>query len=385
MGSLLAAGPETALPAVLIVGIGEVGHYLLEFLARSGAPLEIVAADVDGDTVASKVDNALLGAALLGHEPRIRPLTLDLFAVDRTAEVLAELRPRVVVNCAVLQTWHVIRRLPPEVYTRLSSAGLGAWLPVQLTLAMKLAQAIERSGTSPRYVNTSLSDLTNPVLGAMGIAPTIGIGNVALIETAVRALVGRKLGLARERVKITLVAHHVHWVLWREAGYREGAPYYLRVETDGEDVTSRFDTLALLKEAILLYPKGTSFSAVSASSALHNVRALLVDEPVRTHSPGPNGLPGGYPVLLSARGAEVELPAELGLDAAVAINLEAQTYDGVERIDDDGRVHFMPYAVEIMSELLGFECASFAPEECEDRAREQMRRFQDLLRRHRAV
>ncbi|MFQ5526471.1 MAG: NAD-dependent epimerase/dehydratase family protein [Thermoanaerobaculia bacterium] len=371
-------------PTVVIVGIGEVGHYLLEFLAREDPGLRIVAGDVDGRVVEAKVDNALFGAALHGREPDLRALAIDLFDVDRTAELLADIRPDVVVNCAVLQTWHLIRRLPEEVYERLSSAGLGAWLPVQLTLAMKLAQAIQRSGISPRYVNTSLSDLSNPVLGAMGIAPTIGIGNVALIETAVRTLLARKLERPRDEVAVTLVAHHIHWVLWREAGYREGAPFYMKVKVAGEDITSRFDTLALMKEAILLYPKGTSFSAVSASSALHNLRALLSKVPVRTHSPGPNGLPGGYPVILSTQGAKVDLPSDLSLHEAVAMNLEAQTFDGIERVDDDARVHFTPYAIEIMTELLGFECASFTPDECEDRAFEQIRLFRELLERHRA-
>lgn len=367
---------------VLVVGIGEVGHYLLEFLAREDLELAIVAADVDEADIRAKVDNAVFGAAFHGRDPDIRPVAIDLFDVDRTAEVLSQVAPDVVVNCAVLQTWHVIRRLPADIYARLSSAGLGAWLPVQLTLAMRLGQAIDRSETSPLYINTSLSDLTNPVLGAMGIAPTIGIGNVAKIQSAVRTLAARKLGLPRSQVEVTMIAHHVHWVVWREAGYREGAPYYMKVEASGEDLTSRFDTLALMKEAILLYPQGTSFSAVSASSALFNLKALLSEVPVRTHSPGPNGLPGGYPVVLGRSGAELDLPDDVPLDDAIAMNLEAQTYDGVERIDDDARVHFMPYAIEIMRDLLGFDCQSFTPEDCETRAREQMRLFRELERRH---
>ena len=143
----------------------------------------------------------------------------------------------------------------------------------------------------------------------------------------------------------------------------------------------RFDTLALMKEAILLYPAGTSFSAVSASSAIHNLLALLSDHPTKTHSPAPLGLPGGYPVILSRAGAEVDLPPEIGLDEAVEMNRVAQTYDGVESIGDDARVRFMPYAIEIMSEVLGFECESFGPDECEELAREQMSRFQALERR----
>lgn len=369
-------------PLVLIVGIGEVGRYLLEFLARESTDLDIVAADVDLRSVEGKVDNALFGAALHNRHPDVKPIEIDLLDLARTAELLHNLRPDVVVNCAVLQTWHVIRRLPEKVYAELSSAGLGAWLPVQLTLAMKLAQALELSGISAHYINTSLSDLTNPVLGAMGIPPTIGIGNVAVIEAAVRTLVSRKLNRPRTEISLKMVAHHVHWVTWREAGYREGAPFYLRVLANGEDITSRFDPLALMKEAILLYPEGTSFSAVSASSAIHNLLALLSEEPVRTHSPGPNGLPGGYPVVLSQEGARLDLPAEISRREAIELNLRAQTYDGVRRIDDDGRTHFMPYAIETMRKLLGFDCSSFLPHECEALAKEQMQLFQTLKRRY---
>jgi hypothetical protein len=376
-------GKPSSKPAVVIFGIGEVGRYLLEFLARDPLEIDIVAADLDLRKVEAKVNNAVFGAALHDRHPRVRPLEVDLFDIDRTAAVLADLKPDVVINCAVLQTWHVIRRLPKEVYEKLSSAGLGAWLPVQLTLAMNLAQAIRRAGISAHYINTSLSDLTNPVLGAMGIAPTIGIGNVALIESAVRTLVAARMGRPRTEVAIKMVAHHVHWVTWREAGYREGAPFFMKISLDGRDVSRRFDGLALMKEAILLYPEGTSFSAVSASSAMANLKALLSETPVRTHSPGPNGLPGGYPVILSTRGSQVDLPEDLSLEDAIAMNEKAQTYDGIRSIDGEGRVRFMPYAVEVMKDVLGFQCESFTPAESAELAREQIERFKDLERRFR--
>ena len=171
--------------------------------------------------------------------------------------------------------------------------------------------------------------------------------------------------------------------MWREAGYKEGAPYWMKIEVSGKDVTDRFDTLELMKEAILLYPGGTSFSAVSASSAIANLLALLSEEPFHTHSPGPNGLPGGYPVILSRKGADLDLPAELTLEEAMRMNKEAHTFDGVRSIDSDARVTFMPYAVEIMRDMLGFDCESFQPHESEALAREQMERFQTLERRYR--
>jgi len=350
-------------PSVLIVGIGEVGRYILEFLARDNTKINIVAADLHLPDVEAKINNAILGAAFQSRYPDVKALEIDLFDLERTADILNELQPDVVINCAVLQTWHVIRRLPENVYSRLSSAGLGAWLPVQLTLAMKLAQAIKLSGISAHYINTSLSDLTNPVLDAMGIPPTIGIGNIALIESAVRTLVARILEIPGTKVVLKMVAHHVHWVTWREAGYREGAPFYMKIFASGQDVTDRFDTLDLMKKAILLYPSGTYFSAVSASSAIQNLGALLSKEAVSIHSPGPNGLPGGYPVILSREGARVDLPADISLDEAININKEAQTYDGIKEIDAGARVHFMPYTIDIMKEVLNFDCISFTPEE----------------------
>ena len=56
---------------------------------------------------------------------------------------------------------------------------------------------------------------------------------------------------------------------------------------------------------------------VSASSALKNLKAMLFNENLRTHSPGPNGLPGGYPVLLNKDGADVVLPDDISLEEAI--------------------------------------------------------------------
>ncbi len=369
-------------PSVFIVGIGEVGRYLLEFLARDNSQIDIIAADVRLHDVESKVNNAVFGAALHSLHPNVKALEIDLFDIDRTAGILDKFQPDVIINCAVLQTWHVIRRLPQEIYEKVSSACLGAWLPVQLTLAMKLAQAIKRSGISAHYINTSLSDLTNPVLGAIGLAPTIGIGNVALIEPAVRTLVARTVKRPRSEISIKMVAHHVHWVTWREAGYKEGAPFYMKILADGEDITSQFDTLDLMKKAILLYPTGTSFSAVSASSTIQNLKALLSEDTVKHHSPGPNGLPGGYPISISRQGVEVDLPGDISLKEAIKMNKEAQTYDGIKEIEDNGRVHFMPYTIEIMKDIVNFDCETFTPAECEALAKEQVLRFKELEKRH---
>jgi hypothetical protein len=158
----------------------------------------------------------------------------------------------------------------------------------------------------------------------------------------------------------------------REAGYKPGAPYWIKIMFDGKDVTSQFDTDKVMYDAVKLYPPGIDFTTVSASSAIKNLYSLIFDLKLRTHSPGPNGLPGGYPVRLSAKGAEVVLPPEITLEKAIKINEQAGALDGVQEIKNDGTVVFADYTYEIMKEMLGFDCKSFTPAECEQRAREQM-------------
>ena len=96
---------NSEVPTVLVVGIGEVGRYLLEFLAREDAEVDIVVGDVDLPSLQGKVDNAVFGAALHHRDPRVRAVEVDLVAIGRPAELLNDVRPDVVVNCSVLQTW----------------------------------------------------------------------------------------------------------------------------------------------------------------------------------------------------------------------------------------------------------------------------------------
>ncbi len=357
---------------VLIVGIGDVGGHILEFLSRENYPLQVFVADVNEERARLTCNNAVIGAALHGKNPDFRPMKIDLFDVEGTTEIIRKLQPSAVINCTVMHTWHLIRQLPENIYSRISEAALGAWLPCQLTLALNLAKAIKESGVKTHYINTSLSCLTNPVLGKIGLAPTIGIGNVDKIAPAITTLISQQENIPRQSIDLYLVCHHQHWVYPREAGYKPNAPYWMKILIDGQDATSRFDQDKLMYDSVKLYPPGINFTTVSASSTIKNLYALIFDQNLRTHSPAPNGLPGGYPVRLNAKGAEVVLPPELSLEEAIRINEEAGVLDGIQEIKDDGTVVFADYTYEIMKEMLGFDCKSFTPDESEARAREQM-------------
>ena len=162
-------GPDN--PSVLITGIGEVGSHLLEFLARDNSHINIVAADTNLHDVEAKVNNALFGAVLHNCFPDVKSIEIDLFDIERTASILNEIQPDVVVNCAVLQTWHVIRRLPEDIYSRLitcldmKSALAGATRMASAQRASSIWPIAASAPVSSKSVATGLPDRAWKVSG----------------------------------------------------------------------------------------------------------------------------------------------------------------------------------------------------------------------------
>ena len=71
------------------------------------------------------------------------------------------------------------------------------------------------------------------------------------------------------------------------------------------------------------------------------LEALLPDAlPLRWSTPAPGGLHGGYPVRIAGGRVELDLPPGVSEEDAIAYNAYAGRGDGIERIDEDGTVHF---------------------------------------------
>jgi hypothetical protein len=146
-----------------------------------------------------------------------------------------------------------------------------------------------------------------------------------------------------------------------------------------QDVTGRFDTDLLLHQVSQDRFSGPDGNPVVAASGIKNALALLRDIGLLTHSPGPQGLPGGYPVRLSAAGAEVVLPSGVTMEQALAYGEAGQRADGIERIEDDGTVVYTDKAVQIIRDVLGYRLTPLAFDECDEQAAELIARFGALL------
>ena len=126
--------------------------------------------------------------------------------------------------------------------------------------------------------------------------------------------------------------------------------------------------------------EASEINPVVASSGLRIALAMLEDSGRLCHAPGPDGLPGGYPVRVYGDAIELALPEGVTYNDALAINEAAQRRDGIEQIEDDGTVVFTEEAVRIMRENLGYDCPKLAPDEDLERARELDRLFKQAVR-----
>jgi len=363
--------------SVMIFGLGDLGGYVLEFLARVPNMPKIVTADINGEWGERKTNSAIAGASQFGLYPDIEFRQLDAFDIERTAKILQEVQPTVIYNSMTLQSWWVITQLPQEAYKTIDEARYGPWYPMHFVPTYKLMQAVKRSGIKTHVVNAAFPDLVNPALAKIGLSPTVGIGNIDNLVCSLRIVGAKMFNVPLRSVTVYMVAPHFVSYYMGRFGNSGGAPYYLKVMIDDKDVTPKMNRDEFLAKVTTVGKRPGSIQAhpVVASSVCRIIMGILFDTKQLGHAPGPNGLPGGYPIKLSADGVEVFLPENLTLDEAIRINNEAQIFEGVESIEEDGTVVLTEKSAGIFKKLLEFDCKVYTTKNCEAKAKELDEKF----------
>jgi hypothetical protein len=372
---------------IMLIGIGELGGIILEYMCRIPGISEIVTADTNADWGFRKTNSAIEGASYMGLYPNIKFHPIDLLNIEKTADLFRKINPTIICNGTTLQSWWVVNELPPEVNARIykDKCAIGPWTAMHLALTSKLMKAVKMSGIDTYVVNTSYPDVINPSLARVGLAPTVGIGNMDLAVPYIQKAASEILNVPMSNVGVELIAHHYHAYYWCRYGTGSEVPFYLRVYVGKEDVTER---LGDMKKFIAELPKrgmrpaGHHGQFVVAGSALKNIMAIYNDTEEITHAPGPQGLEGGYPVRLSRRGAEVVLPKRVTLEQARAMNLEAQQHDGVQEIKENGDVVVTQEAHTTFKKELNVDCKVITVEDSFEQATELRKKFHEFARKH---
>jgi len=357
--------------SILLIGsAGSVGHDMMYLMASMGQPMKVIAADTNDEKGVSEIEESLQIAHNLGFYPDFSFRKIDLFNIEQTAELLTEIKPKVICSLASLGSWWVTRLLPDDEYKKISP--LGPWLPNHLTLTYKLMKAIKMTGLDIKVVNGAFPDATNVVLSKVGLAPTCGGGNMDIGIQRFKRLVARNQGVPYRSVTVYGVGHHGTFYTARYNG-----PFWVKIIVDGVDVTEQYPNEKLMK---MYHDAGYAASRQfagpvvdqmrTAVSFLNNLLNIYYDTKKTCECvPSPKGLPGAYPVRLSSDGAEVVLPG-ITLEDAIRINEGGARIDGIEEIKDDGTVVFCEENVHYMKSVIGYDCKELKLEDCEHHAHE---------------
>jgi NAD(P)-dependent dehydrogenase (short-subunit alcohol dehydrogenase family) len=365
----------------MLVGLGGLGSVVLELLAREETLGHIVVASRNERRGTARCNLARLGAMAQGYAPSIRFTPLDLNDPEAVAETVRREAPDIIFSTATMQTWWLPDLLPPPQAAAVKGAGFGVWLPVHLTLTMKLMRALRDVDYGGITLTAPFPDVVNPILDRLALAPTCGVGNLDEIVPKVRLLAAERLETVPEAVRVLLVAHHALEPAAFGEPMDEIPPHFIRIEHGGQDVTESIGGEELLLSPHPVTP-GPATHFLTAGCAVRLIRALLSPSGALLHAPGPNGLPGGYPVIVGTAGVRLAPIEGLTRAEAVDINERSHRFDGIEQIEDDGTAVFSPWAVDVLRRELGYTCERLAPLEAEQQAEELIARFAEYAQRH---
>ena len=162
---------------ILILGLGSVGSYLLDYLlSAADENMEITVAGRNGDKMACDV-NIVKVASLIRGQDRANvsiKASVDLNDVDSITACIKECDPDIIVNSS--------RAYSGLKYGTISWKHIrayGIWAPLAVKYIKNIMEAYENANSGAIVINTSYSDAVIPWLKSAGKSyPDFGSGNI---------------------------------------------------------------------------------------------------------------------------------------------------------------------------------------------------------------
>jgi hypothetical protein len=324
---------------VLIIGAGDLGERFAAGLAAAG--------QVDRLVLVSRSGAAEAAATVASsHECFVESVACDARQPGEVSRLLFKTDPDLVVLSASGRgPWS-----PPgqdeEAARAIGAAGFALRLPYNLPVPLAVMQAATDAGYEGPVANVSFPDVTGPVLARLGLAPTVGLGNAAMILLRARAA----LRAARPDTELPLLRVLAqHSQLSDVMQSRPPADRAARARVYVAENGVLDDTVAYQAPPL---PPSVRYNYVTAASSIPVLHALLPGAgPLRWSTPSPHGRPGGYPVRIAQGEVTLDLPPGVTEEQAVRFNQQQARADGVEKIDDDGTIHFTEAAREAVATI----------------------------------
>ena len=218
---------------VMIIGLGSVGTYLLDYLVSLNDPaINIVVVGRNFEKMEQNV-NIVRVAALIRNLNKTH-ITIengvDLNNIGAIEEAIKKHSPDFIVNSS--------RAYPGLKYGSISWKNVrayGIWTPLAIRFTKNIMDACDRSDTDAIVINTSYSDAVIPWLKSAGKAyPDFGSGNLNHLIPRMKFAAADLLGIDDFwNVEIMFAAGHFHDVCISKEGHTEGVDLPLKIYYKG--------------------------------------------------------------------------------------------------------------------------------------------------------
>lgn len=322
---------------IMIIGLGSVGCYLLDYLVSLGDPqLRLVVTGRNAEKMQMDV-NIIRTASTIRRQCRSEIKVVgncDLNDVNSIAAVLDAEKPDFIVNSS--------RVYSGLKYGSISWSNLrayGIWSPLSIRYAKNIMEAYAKADCNAIAINTSYSDAVIPWLKSAGKAYfDFGSGNLNHLVPRMKFYIADKFGITNlNDIDVTLAVSHFHDVVISKEGHAEGQDILLEIKYNGKSLD--FDKAELLKACSISMPVDQKRNMMNASSNFNIIDSVLTalreKKQVKVHTPGVDGEIGGYPVIIDGATATAAFdescwPME---DMRIA-NRKSIYCDGIENVSD---------------------------------------------------
>lgn len=323
---------------VMIIGLGSVGTYLLDYLvSRSDPKLRVIVVGRNYDKMEKDV-NIVRTAAVIRGQLRSEIIIADgcdLNDTESIAGLLNRYLPDFIVNAS--------RAYPGLKYGSISWPNLrayGIWTPLSTRFARNIMEAYASSGCQAITINTSYSDAVIPWLkSADRCYFDFGSGNLNHLIPRIKFAVAKEYEIDNlNEIDVTFVASHFHDVVISKEGHAEGQHLLLDINYKGCHLD--VDQDKLFNACSIPMPTDQKRNMMNASSNYNIIdsliKALKDKNKAKVHSPGVDGEIGGYPVIIDGSTVfpTAYFDTTFSLEDMRHTNRKSIYCDGIENIEN---------------------------------------------------
>ena len=322
---------------VMIIGLGSVGNYLLDYLmSLADENMEIAVVGRNAQKMESDVNIVRVASLIRGQNKSTITVIgdTDLNNVSSIENAIRSYKPDIIVNSS--------RAYAGLKYGSISWKNVrayGIWSPLAIKFTKNIMQAYENAGSDAVVINTSYSDAVIPWLKSAGKAyPDFGSGNINHLIYRFKLAAGQILDIPDYwNIDITFAVSHFHDVVISKEGHTEGTDMLIDLKYKGNPLPVGINEI--ISHCGIPMPTDSKRNMMNASSNFEIIQAILNAvrnrECIKLHCPGVFGEIGGYPVIIDGRSDDVRAYIDeecFTLEEMRKKNRESIYLDGIENI-----------------------------------------------------